>query len=171
LECSGLVGGADGFGLRATLGEIAENIGSEERTEFWHVVVEGWDSHYDQRRTYDRLAPKVAAALADFGARLEQRDLGHRVLVVLWSEFGRQPMANAQGGTDDALAAPVLLLGPRMGAAQALTETALAEPGVADLRSVYAGVLHHWLHCRNALDLLHASASHSFLPPLFDSLA
>ena len=49
-----------------------------------------------------------------FQADLEARGLADRVLVHLWSEFGRRPEENGSAGTDHGAAGVGFLIGPRV---------------------------------------------------------
>ena len=52
-------------------------------------------------------------AIAAFQADLEARGLADRVLVHLWSEFGRRPEENGSAGTDHGAAGVGFLIGTR----------------------------------------------------------
>jgi uncharacterized protein (DUF1501 family) len=90
----------------------------------------------------------LQAFLDDLSASGDAR----RVLVLVFSEFGRRLTENASGGTDHGTAAPVLLLGgvrPGLhGPYPNLADLADGDPKHAiDFRQVYATVLDGWLAC------------------------
>ncbi len=60
----------------------------------------GFDTHDGQAATLDRLLADVSQSLAAFQLDIEQRGLGDRVMVFVWSEFGRRVKGNASLGTD-----------------------------------------------------------------------
>src|SRR5439155_21963118 len=77
-----------------------------------------------------------------------------RVLVLVFSEFGRRLAENASGGADHGTAAPVLLLGSpvRAGVHGPYPNLQDLDCGgdpkhVLDFRQVYATVLDQWLDC------------------------
>src|SRR4029077_14204212 len=76
-----------------------------------------------------------------------------RVLMLVFSEFGRRLGENASGGTDHGTAAPVFLLGGSVrpglhGPYPNLQDLQDGDPKHAlDFRQVYATVLDQWLGC------------------------
>lgn len=82
----------DGLELIARL--IQADLGLRAAT----INLGGWDSHYGAGVLLSLLVPRLAAGLANFGARLGG-DLKH-VTVVIMSEFGRQVSENSSLGTD-----------------------------------------------------------------------
>ena len=56
----------------------------------------------------------VADSLAAFQADLEARGVDNRVLVHVWSEFGRRAQENGSSGTDHGAAGTSLLIGSRV---------------------------------------------------------
>src|SRR5205085_6772185 len=91
-----------------------------------------------------------------FLADMEKAAESARVLVLVFSEFGRRLAENGSGGTDHGTAAPVFLLGQPVksglhGPYPDLTRLEDGDPRHAiDFRGLYATVLDHWLgvaHC------------------------
>ncbi len=78
-----------------------------------------------------------------------------RVLVLVFSEFGRRVAENGSKGTDHGTAGPVLLAGPCVrpglhGAYPSLTDLVDGDLKIAvDFRRVYATVLEDWLGLRS----------------------
>ncbi len=112
----------------------------------------GYDTHSDQ-------APDLSANLKDtcdgllaFQRDLEVRGLADRVLVEVWSEFGRRPQENGSGGTDHGAAGCAFVIG-----SQAQGEMVGEFPGLAsldqndnlrvtsDFRAMYCSLLEQWL--------------------------
>ena len=79
------------------------------------------------------------------------RKLDDRVVVVVFSEFGRRIEENGSKGTDHGAAAPVLLIGPPvagglLGGTPNLTAPDEGDvPFTLDFRDVYASLLGDWL--------------------------
>ena len=92
-------------------------------------------------------------SLLAFQRDLEARGLADRVLVHVWSEFGRRAEENGSGGTDHGAAGVGFLIGTRakgqmVGEFPGL-QNGLDEDGnvkaTADFRGVYASLLEQWL--------------------------
>jgi uncharacterized protein (DUF1501 family) len=90
--------------------------------------------------------------LLAFQRDLEARGLADRVLVHVWSEFGRRAKENGSAGTDHGAAGVGFLLGTRVkgtmvGEFPGL-DTGLDHNGnvtaTSDFRAVYAGLLEQW---------------------------
>ena len=119
----------------------------------------GYDTHDNQAATLTNNLTQFSAALQAFQADLEGRleaggtPLAERVLVHVWSEFGRRPAENGSG-TDHGAAGASLL----MGTPSTIAKPMQGEfPGVTtldqhqnlrnstDFRSVYKTLLENWL--------------------------
>ncbi len=112
-----------------------------------------YDTHASQAGTLTSGLQLTADSLLAFQRDLEARGLADRVLIHLWSEFGRRGAQNASQGTDHGSAGVGFLIGRRVNGQQVG-----AFPGVtggldgngdlvptADFRSVYAAILEQWL--------------------------
>ncbi len=111
-----------------------------------------FDTHAAQAGTFDPGLSLIADSIAAFQADLEARGISDRVLVHVWSEFGRRAQENGSDGTDHGAAGVSLLIGTRA------SGTMVGEwPGLTDLdvngnqrenidyRSVYCSLLEQWL--------------------------
>ena len=128
----------------------------------------GYDTHEDQAATLSENLGLLSATLAAFQADLEARGIADRVLVHVWSEFGRRPEANGSG-TDHGAGGASLIMGTRANG-QMVGEF----PGLAtldeddnlrhmvDFRAVYRGLAEQWLGV--SADGIVPDAS-SFAPP------
>ena len=112
----------------------------------------GYDTHSGQATPFANGLKATADAIAAFQADIEARGLADRVLVHLWSEFGRRPEENGSAGTDHGAAGVGFLIGTRAAG------TMIGEfPGLAtldaqgnvratsDFRSLYCSLLEGWL--------------------------
>ncbi len=110
-----------------------------------------YDTHSGERAVLEEELALTCATLAAFQRDLEARGLADRVVVHVWSEFGRRAQEN-DGGTDHGAAGLGLLIGSRV------TGRMVGEfPGLerldadgnlratSDFRGVYAGLLEQWL--------------------------
>jgi uncharacterized protein (DUF1501 family) len=95
----------------------------------------------------------TAASLLAFQRDLEARGLADRVLVHVWSEFGRRGAENGSGGTDHGAAGVGFLIGTRAagrmvgefpGLAQGLDDDGNVV-ATTDFRAVYSSLLEQWL--------------------------
>ena len=111
----------------------------------------GYDTHENQATTLQTNLGLLSASLAAFQADLEARGVADRVLVHVWSEFGRRPQANGSG-TDHGAGGASFVMGTQA------KGTMVGEfPGLAtldaqsnlrhtvDFRGVYKGLTEQWL--------------------------
>jgi uncharacterized protein (DUF1501 family) len=112
-----------------------------------------YDTHSDQADALAQGLQLTSDSLLAFQRDLEARGLADRVLVHVWSEFGRRGAENGSGGTDHGAAGVGFLVGTRA-KGQMIGElpdlkTGLDENGnvkaTADFREVYASLLEQWL--------------------------
>jgi uncharacterized protein (DUF1501 family) len=112
----------------------------------------GYDTHDGQPKDLADGLSLTAASLTAFQRDLEARGLADRVVVLVWSEFGRRAQENASNGTDHGAAGAAFLIGSRAAG------TMIGEfPGLdsldddgnlratTDFRSVYCSLVEEWL--------------------------
>lgn len=143
--------GAEPGTLEARLATIRTLIEVDPSLRVFYTVQHGFDTHVGQEYTHRDLLRKVSGALGKFLADLKARRLDERVVVLLFSEFGRRVEENAQRGTDHGTAGPVLLAGTpvRGGLIGPTPDLADLDQGdlrfAIDFRQIYATVLDRWL--------------------------
>jgi uncharacterized protein (DUF1501 family) len=112
-----------------------------------------YDTHSDQPAALAAGLQTTADSLLAFQRDLEARGIADRVLVQVWSEFGRRAAENGSSGTDHGAAGVGFLIGTRV-RGEMIGElpdlaTGLDEHGnvraSADFRAVYASLLEQWL--------------------------
>jgi uncharacterized protein (DUF1501 family) len=112
-----------------------------------------YDTHSDQADALTTGLQLTADSLLAFQRDLEARGVADRVLVHVWSEFGRRGKENGSGGTDHGAAGVGFLLGTRVrgkmvgefpGLKDGLDEDGNVK-ATADFRGIYAGLLEQWL--------------------------
>ena len=144
-------------GLARRLKTVAQLIDAGLGTRVYYLELDGFDTHANQAAAHAGLLAELSGATAAFTQDLEKHGHGKRVLTMTFSEFGRRVRENASQGTDHGAAAPMFLAGGRvkpglLGKHPSLTD--LDDEGdlkfTTDFRSVYAGVLEHWLGVRSA---------------------
>jgi uncharacterized protein (DUF1501 family) len=74
----------------------------------------GYDTHDDQAEDFNKNIKMTADTLLAFQRDLEKRGLQDRVLIEVWSEFGRRPEENGSKGTDHGAAGSAMLIGSRV---------------------------------------------------------
>ena len=111
-----------------------------------------YDTHSDQAQELSDGLKLTADSLLAFQRDLEARGLADRVLVHVWSEFGRRAEENGSAGTDHGAAGTGFLIGSRV-KGQMLGEfpglsTGLDDDGnlkaTFDYRSLYCSLLEQW---------------------------
>lgn len=111
-----------------------------------------FDTHSAQEQTFDSGLSLIADSIAAFQSDLEHRGIADRVLVHVWSEFGRRAQENGSAGTDHGAAGTSLLIGTRasgnmVGEWPGLTRLDgngnLREN--VDFRGVYCSLIEQWL--------------------------
>jgi uncharacterized protein (DUF1501 family) len=110
-----------------------------------------YDTHSDQVSSLDSALKEVSDTLLAFQRDLEARGIANRVLVKVWSEFGRRPEENGSG-TDHGAAGCAFLIGSRASGKMVGEFPGLAtlDPqdnlrSTADFRALYCGLLEQWL--------------------------
>lgn len=110
-----------------------------------------YDTHANQALSFDRNVKATADGLLAFQRDLEARGVADRVLVHVWSEFGRRPQQN-ETGTDHGAAGIGFVIGSRAAGTQVgefpgLTtlDSAGNLRATSDFRAVYCSLLEQWL--------------------------
>jgi uncharacterized protein (DUF1501 family) len=140
-------------GLAARLRLIARLLKVGLDTRVYYTLQAGYDTHSAQLFAHGNLLFDLAAALKAFLDDLTAAGLAERVVVLLFSEFGRTVAENGSGGTDHGTAGPVFLAGPGVKGGLVGTTPPLLDldPKHGDLRrsldfrQVYAAALQDWL--------------------------
>jgi uncharacterized protein (DUF1501 family) len=135
-------------------------------------AVGSYDTHSSEAGTLsDNLEQSVSAIVA-FQRDLEGRGLDKRVLVQLWSEFGRRPRENGSG-TDHGAGGVAFLIGTRaagkmVGEFPGLTNLDENENllTTSDFRGFYCGLLEQWFQTEAGLVIPEAA---SFARPVLVS--
>jgi uncharacterized protein (DUF1501 family) len=110
-----------------------------------------FDTHSAQVGTFDPGIQLAADSLAAFQADLEARGLADRVLVHVWSEFGRRAQENGSDGTDHGAAGTGLLIGSRVAGGMLGEFPSLSDLDVngnqrenVDFRGLFCSLLEQW---------------------------
>jgi uncharacterized protein (DUF1501 family) len=137
--------------LAGRLRLVARLIKAGFDARVYYTAQSGYDTHANQLQAHANLLSGFAGAVRAFLDDLAAAGVADRVVVLAFSEFGRQLRENASAGTDHGTAGPVFLAGPGVraglaGRAPSLSDLERREPKMAvDFRQVYATVLEGWL--------------------------
>ena len=111
-----------------------------------------YDTHDDQPQELADGLKLTAESLLAFQRDLEARKLSDRVLVQVWSEFGRRAKENGSNGTDHGAAGAGFLVGSRVNGTMIGEFPGLAKlddhgnlRATSDFRGIYSAVLEQWL--------------------------
>jgi uncharacterized protein (DUF1501 family) len=140
-------------GLASRLRLIARLMKGGLASRVFYTLQSGYDTHNSQLFTHANLLSDLAEALKAFLDDLALAKLVDRVVVLLFSEFGRTVRENDSVGTDHGTSGPVFLAGPNVkGGLVGATPSMLdLDPKNGDLRTaidfrqIYAAVLEDWL--------------------------
>jgi uncharacterized protein (DUF1501 family) len=105
-------GSAGGQGaLARQLAIVSRCIRAGVPTQVYAVSLGGFDTHADEKGTQSRLLGELDSAVAGFLAEMDKDPRGSKVVLAVYSEFGRRVGANASQGTDHGTAGPLLVAG------------------------------------------------------------
>lgn len=111
-----------------------------------------YDTHDDQPQELADGLKLTAESLLAFQRDLEARGLADRVLVHVWSEFGRRAKENGSNGTDHGAAGAGFLIGSRVHGKMIGEFPGLAKldddgnlRATSDFRGLYSSLLEQWL--------------------------
>jgi uncharacterized protein (DUF1501 family) len=113
-------------------------------------AVGGYDTHSDEAGTLSTNLGQTVESVLAFQRDLEARKLDNRVIVELWSEFGRRPQENGSG-TDHGAAGVAFLIGSRAAGKMVGEFPGLAKldenenlVNTSDYRAMYSALLEQW---------------------------
>jgi uncharacterized protein (DUF1501 family) len=114
----------------------------------------GYDTHSNQAANLSSGLLATTANIRAFWRDLELRGLADRVVISLWSEFGRRPMENGSAGTDHGAAGAAFIIGTGVrqgliGEFPGLASGSGLDPygnliATSDFRGMYCSLLEQW---------------------------
>jgi uncharacterized protein (DUF1501 family) len=143
------------YGIAALdLPKVAACIARGLPTQLYHVSFRNnaFDTHVQQPALHRRLLSYACDGIHGFVRDIERLGLSDRVVVLVYSEFGRRVAENANQGTDHGSANTMFLVGKNVngghyGAPPSLTN--LCDGGnlkhTTDFRQVYATAISEWM--------------------------
>lgn len=119
----------------------------------------GYDTHSGQEPSFSTNLRITTQAIKAFWADLKARGQDDRVVMLVWSEFGRRPQENGSNGCDHGAAGTALVLGKSVKQgligefpglkAYGTTGAGLMQDGnlraTSDFRGIYSALLEQWL--------------------------
>jgi len=141
--------GTDAFGQGFK--QIAQLVATSPQTRVIYFSAGGFDTHARQADAHARLLQGFSDAVGAFQKEMEACGKADKVVVLVFSEFGRRSYENASAGTDHGAAAPMMLIGKNVkggfyGPIPNLSDLADGDLKFAiDFRQVYATALDDWL--------------------------
>lgn len=118
-----------------------------------------FDTHANQNPSFTNNVRITTSAIRAFWSDLQARGEDDRVVMLVWSEFGRRPNENGSGGCDHGAAGSAFVIGKsvRQGLvgefpglkAYGSTDSGLVQDGnlrpTSDFRGIYSALLEQWL--------------------------
>lgn len=141
--------GDDNFGKGFK--QIAQLIGASPATRVVYFSAGGFDTHSRQIDTHAKLLENFSNAVTAFQREMEAAGKADKVVVLVFSEFGRRVTENASQGTDHGAAAPMFIIGKKVkggihGSKPDLTDLQDGDLKYKiDFREVYASTLDNWV--------------------------
>lgn len=119
-------------------------------TRVFYITQGGYDTHADQINDQPALHRALAEGLKAFYDDIAEHGLADKLLIMIWSEFGRRVADNASNGTDHGQANNIYCVGNRV-----IGGTYGADPKLTDLqngnlknnydfREVYSTIIQSW---------------------------
>jgi uncharacterized protein (DUF1501 family) len=133
--------------LASQLDLVARCVEAGVATRAFSVSLGGFDLHAVEKEAQQRLLGQLDTAVTNFVNRMAGTDNGRKVVVAIYSEFGRRVRANASDGTDHGTASDIFLLGTHVNGGFYGTQPSLTDLDNGDLkvsmdfRDVYATLL------------------------------
>ncbi len=135
--------------LSADLQTIAKLIAGDMTTRIYYASTGGFDTHNNQAGAHANLVTQFSGALNAFVKDMKAQGNLDRVMVLVFSEFGRRVKENGSAGTDHGAAAPLFVIGGNMKSGLHGNLPSLAPEDLhrgdlkhnVDFRSVYATLL------------------------------
>lgn len=137
--------------LASSLKFIAQMVAGGIGAKVYTLGYDGFDTHAGELRTQTTLLANLGKSLRAFREDLKAHDVDDKVMVLVFSEFGRRVAENGAGGTDHGTAAPCFILGGgvRGGLYGQHPSLTVLDHGdlkhEVDFRTVYATILDRWL--------------------------
>jgi uncharacterized protein (DUF1501 family) len=141
--------GNDRFG--SGFKQIAQIVAASPQTRVVYFSAGGFDTHSRQADAHSNLMKQFSDAVLAFQREMEAAGRADKVMVLVFSEFGRRTYENGSAGTDHGAAGPMMLVGKNVkgglhGPNPNLTDLDRGDlKWNIDFRKVYATSLDNWM--------------------------
>ncbi|OWU66222.1 MAG: hypothetical protein CBB60_000610 [Armatimonadetes bacterium Cent15-Ar3] len=141
--------GDDAFGKGFK--QISQLIGASPATRVVYFSAGGFDTHARQIDAHGKLMENFSNAVTAFQSEMEAIGKADKVIVLVFSEFGRRVNENASQGTDHGAASSMFVIGSKVkggvyGGSPNLTDLQDGDLKYKiDFREVYAAALDNWM--------------------------
>ncbi|MCH8977877.1 MAG: DUF1501 domain-containing protein [Armatimonadetes bacterium] len=131
--------------------QISQIVATSPQTRVVYFSAGGFDTHSKQPEGHGRLMKQFSDAVLAFQREMEAVGRADKVIVLVFSEFGRRSYENGSSGTDHGAAGPMLLIGKNVkggfhGPNPNLTDLDRGDlKWKIDFRKVYATTLDDWM--------------------------
>lgn len=131
--------------------QLAQLIATSPQTRVLYFSAGGFDTHARQAEQHERLLQGFSEGVLAFQREMEALGKADKVMVLVFSEFGRRSYENASLGTDHGAAAPMFLIGKSVkgGLYGPMPDLMNLMDGDLkygiDFRQVYATALDNWM--------------------------
>lgn len=134
------------------LKSVADNIVGCADSQIYNIKLAGFDTHADQTVNHAGLLQTMCDGIRAFQKNLTNNAVDEKVLLLVFSEFGRRLAENDAQGTDHGAAGPLFMVGSSVkGGLYGAQPDELSDsdegdlPCAVDFRQVYATILDRWL--------------------------
>lgn len=131
--------------------QIAHLVATSPQTRVIYFRAGGFDTHSKQPDAHANLMKQFGDGILAFQKEMEAAGRADKVLVLVFSEFGRRTYENGSAGTDHGAAGPMMLIGKNVKGGFHGPNPNLADLDRGDLkwstdfRQVYAAALDEWM--------------------------
>jgi uncharacterized protein (DUF1501 family) len=132
------------------IAKMATSTAPRLGTRVFYISQGGYDTHANQDKDLPNLHKTLSEGLKAFYDDLVAHGMGDKVLILVWSEFGRRVADNASNGTDHGTANNIYCIGGKVkggmyGADPNLTDLLQGNlKYTIDFRDVYATIIQGW---------------------------
>ena len=132
------------------IAKMATSTSPKLGTRVYYISQGGYDTHANQDKDLPTLHKTLSEGLKAFYDDLTAKGISDKVLIMIWSEFGRRVADNASNGTDHGTANNIYFLGGRVKGGMYGNDPNLTDllqgnlKYTIDFRDVYATVIQGW---------------------------
>jgi uncharacterized protein (DUF1501 family) len=132
------------------IAKMATSVSPKLGARVYYISQGGYDTHGNQDKDLPALHKTLGEGLKAFYDDLTAHGIGDKVLIMIWSEFGRRVADNASNGTDHGQANNFYFIGGRVKGGMYGTDPSLTDlqqgnlKHKIDFRDVYSSIIQGW---------------------------